>query len=161
MFIALLTLLSTAQAACSVTLTGPADGSTLPQNPYFEWSASGDCTSFRVIIEHADTGALIVGSSAQSSTTREWRIPLATWASITASEAAEIQWRLQYTSSSGLTRRTALSYLTLDRDDDGDGWYKYRDADCNDKWISIYPGAYEVCGDSIDQDCDGADPSCG
>ena len=48
-------------------------------------------------------------------------------------------------------------------DADGDG---YEDAacggdDCDDSDPGVYPGAPEVCGDGIDQDCDGSDLSCG
>ncbi|MFH1649780.1 MAG: DNRLRE domain-containing protein [Candidatus Woesearchaeota archaeon] len=32
--------------------------------------------------------------------------------------------------------------------------------DCNDNSASVYPGAQELCGDGIDQDCSGADLSC-
>lgn len=44
-----------------------------------------------------------------------------------------------------------------DRDKDG---YTLAQGDCNDNASSINPGAIEVCGDSIDQDCDGSDPQC-
>ncbi len=46
-----------------------------------------------------------------------------------------------------------------DVDDDGDG-YTENEGDCNDRNTTIYPGALEVCGDGIDQDCDGADLNC-
>lgn len=34
------------------------------------------------------------------------------------------------------------------------------EADCDDTNMSIYPGAAEVCGDGIDQDCNGSDLAC-
>jgi hypothetical protein len=32
--------------------------------------------------------------------------------------------------------------------------------DCDDDEASVHPGAEEVCGDEIDQDCDGSDAAC-
>lgn len=46
-----------------------------------------------------------------------------------------------------------------DVDDDGDG-YTENEGDCNDSNSNINPGEPEICGDGIDQDCDGNDKAC-
>ena len=43
-------------------------------------------------------------------------------------------------------------------DDDGDG-YSEDQGDCDDSNFFVHPGAQEVYGDGIDQDCDGSDPT--
>jgi len=48
---------------------------------------------------------------------------------------------------------------SADFDGDGDGFTEYQ-GDCDDNDNSIYPGAQEICGDSIDQDCDRGDKIC-
>jgi len=45
------------------------------------------------------------------------------------------------------------------RDNNGDG-YTECDGDLNDNDAAIYPGAIEICGDGIDQDCNGIDLLC-
>jgi hypothetical protein len=42
---------------------------------------------------------------------------------------------------------------------DGDGFTEAQN-DCNDNSATVYPGAEEICGDGIDQDCDGSDLAC-
>lgn len=46
-----------------------------------------------------------------------------------------------------------------DIDDDGDG-YTENEGDCDDTVAESYPGAMELCGDGVDQDCDGSDVDC-
>ncbi|MBN2493341.1 MAG: thrombospondin type 3 repeat-containing protein [Deltaproteobacteria bacterium] len=48
-------------------------------------------------------------------------------------------------------------------DADGDGYISEYDCggpDCDDTDPAVHPGAQEICGDGVDQDCDGIDPAC-
>lgn len=45
----------------------------------------------------------------------------------------------------------------VDSDEDG---YRICEGDCDDGNADVYPGAQEICGDGIDQDCDGEDAEC-
>jgi len=50
------------------------------------------------------------------------------------------------------------SECLLPADDDGDG--ARVDTDCDDANADVHPGALELCGDAIDQDCNGFDSAC-
>ena len=67
------------------------------------------------------------------------------------------------TSNSDLNPSQEYTFITLspnDFDNDGDGFTENQ-GDCNDDNTNINPGAEEICGDGIDQDCNSVDLDCG
>ncbi len=66
----------------------------------------------------------------------------------TQGQEADFQGRVNIVVSSGPG--------VLDTDDDGDGFTENQ-GDCSDTDDSIFPGANDIPGDGIDQDCDGSD----
>lgn len=63
-------------------------------------------------------------------------------------------------SGTGLASRASEGVGTIaghaePTDGDGDGYSE--ELDCDDRESSVHPGAKEILGDDIDQDCDGAD----
>lgn len=74
--------------------------------------------------------------------------------------------------STGVTICGKASYLDVDGDTYGDATviseeceipdgYVLQAGDCNDGDAAIKPGAEDICGDGIDQDCSGEDLGCG
>lgn len=58
-----------------------------------------------------------------------------------------------------ISHQTSSTVSPDDIDDDGDGFTETQ-GDCNDNDMTIFPGALEICGDGLDQDCDGSDLAC-
>jgi VCBS repeat-containing protein len=57
------------------------------------------------------------------------------------------------------TATVTVSTPAVDTDNDNDGWYVSQ-GDCDDNNAGINPGATEICGDGIDQDCFDGDRTC-
>src|SRR5262249_51534762 len=59
----------------------------------------------------------------------------------------------------GVGLRDSMTGQCLTPDGDGDGMTQC-DNDCDDRNPAIHPGAPEVCGDQIDNNCDGMIDNC-
>jgi len=90
------------------------------------------------------------------------------WSSITyASNTSYALYMCFYDGGGYNTNKSGLSYVRAVRggqagpsgDLDGDG-FTTAQGDCNDNDATIYPGTTEICGDGIDQDCNGSDLAC-
>lgn len=57
------------------------------------------------------------------------------------------------------TPKSVTAYFVMETDEDGDG-HSVSGGDCDDEDATVFPGAIEICGDGIDQDCSGADQAC-
>ena len=82
----------------------------------------------------------------------------------TANEAATGEFRLRVSAAfKGVVRRVLSGVTTAPIqpdprtiDDDGDG-YTENQGDCNDINSSIHPGAQDIPGNGVDEDCNGTD----
>jgi hypothetical protein len=71
---------------------------------------------------------------------------------------SETVWYYTVNLSQGVKSINPLNTNPAFQDYDTDGYFAT--TDCNDYDSSINPGATDVCGDGIDQDCNGADAVC-
>lgn len=74
--------------------------------------------------------------------------------------AGEYEIRAEGRDEAGELVALATSSITYGGDEDGDG-VSACGGDCDDLDADVAPGQGEICGDGIDQDCDGEDLVCG
>ncbi len=121
------------------------------------------------LVEEPTSGVLFAGTE-----TSAWRLVpgSSTWEDITGVEAPlVVYWSAEIVPAAGIVRfgtygRGVWDYA-YDADLDGcvdevdaDGDGALCELDCNDNDGSIHPSAADVCGDGLDQDCDGGDTTC-
>ena len=121
------------------------------------------------LVEEPTSGTLFAGTE-----TSAWRLQpgASKWEDITGTEAPlVVYWSAEVVPAAGLVRfgtygRGVWDYVydadldgcVDDLDADGDG--SLCGDDCNDADATVLPGATDVCGDGVDQDCDGGDTTC-
>lgn len=156
MFAVLLTsLIDSAYAACTVTLSSPAASAVATSAPTFRWTAAGDCRRYRVQVATLPTFA--GATSLSFVTTRSQTMTDDTFDSLATAAGRSLYWRVQSVDTTNVTANSASRRITLRQGDaDDDGYLSTAISggnDCNDTNAAINPGAEEVCN-TVDDDCD-------
>ena len=140
----------------TLTLTSPAGSSVVL---FEEWGGSGDNIRVTTFDDQASTSLSSGGAPFNGSFQPDDAL------SALMGEVADGAWTLTMEDCCGGDNGTLNSW-TLDivtgisSDVDGDGWVDSSfcaGADCDDTEAGLNPGAAEICGDTLDQDCDGVD----
>ncbi len=142
-------------AACSVTLTQPANNSTQINSPLFRWNANAECTQFRV--QFSVAGMFLPADRVQTAwqTGKNYSYSEATWESYqTGSWASGVYWRVVGRDAAGVSVNSSRRRIFMDPDVDDDG-VSVGGGDCNDSDPDIRPTAAEICADGVDNDCEG------
>jgi len=141
------------------------------------YSAAGSGTAYLTVVQNdvaVSKGIynVLIGSGtitpgAESSLASVFQRHQQVWLGVKVNSDSEMTPRSQIGSTGFALKANQVDAAWLDLylsvpDYDGDGHTKIMlgGDDCNDNDASIHPGAVEVCGDGIDQNCDGSD-GCG
>lgn len=132
---------------------------------YRVWISSDDSFDTLIVDDFA-TGGSYVPSGLSLSTTYYWKVFACDNHQHQGPASQEIQRFTTFSGTSGM-----LWYKDADSDGYGDpnafqrstiqpDGYVSNNLDCNDMDSAVYPNADEICGDGIDQDCNGDDLLC-
>ncbi len=153
-------LSNAAHAVCTIDRLRPYPWSTLTSQPTFMFVGSSDCASVEVRFRGLIVKTATMGARAGMDS-HWWSVTLtpAEWRRVTAPKYIFLWWTVAGTTASGDPPGYERGANELDLD--ADGWTRW-DGDLGtcDNDASVNPGQAEICGNGVDDDCNGEVDGC-